>query len=88
MEEEVAISVVGINVRIYGRTKKGGKLFAGKIKSVDFKMDKQKLSCVVEMAADTSKTKEFKSRSVSRNPETHVARRIHLQKVNLAWLTT
>ena len=41
LEEEVAIPVVGMDVRIYGKTKKGVKLFAGKIKSVDLKMDKK-----------------------------------------------
>ena len=56
-----------MDVRIYGRTKKGVQLFAGKIKSVDLKMDKKRSPCVVEMAADTSKTKELKLRSVSRN---------------------
>ena len=59
--------MVGMDVRIYGKTKKGVKLFAGKIKSVDLKMDKRRSSYLVEMAADTRKTKELKLSSVSRN---------------------
>ena len=67
IEEEVAIPWVGMDVRIYGRTKKGVQLFAGKIKSIDLQMDKRRSTCVVELAADASITKELKLRSVSRN---------------------